>query len=170
MKILLPAVVAVMVVLSGCSAEPQPIDPAPEPVPSSAQATSAAPTSARPPSPASTSAEPAPTPSGTPATGSDDETALREAVQGYSDTFLTGDIRGYDYFSERCQARRTKEEFGEILAMAKSTYGAALPIRTFEAEIESTMARVTYTYDLPAINQDREPWVKEDGQWRQDDC
>jgi hypothetical protein len=45
-----------------------------------------------------------------------------------------------------------------------------LPVRSFVAEVSGDLARVTYTYDLKAINQDAEPWVREDGKWKEDDC
>jgi len=47
---------------------------------------------------------------------------------------------------------------------ARSVAGA------YDADIAGDMARVTYTFDLAAINQDSEPWVRESGVWRQDDC
>ncbi|TYB39699.1 hypothetical protein FXF50_04790 [Micromonospora sp. AP08] len=49
-------------------------------------------------------------------------------------------------------------------------YGKAMPIKTFQAQISGDLARVTYTYDVPALNQNKEPWVREDGTWKQDDC
>jgi hypothetical protein len=111
-----------------------------------------------------TSATAATTPS------SDESAALRVAVQAYSDAFLTGDVKTYDLLSARCQQRTDRNYFIGILAAAKSTYGSALPIRTFNADIQGTLARVTYTYDLSAINQSGQPWVREGGAWKDDSC
>ncbi|MDP9432169.1 MAG: hypothetical protein M3P91_05535 [Actinomycetota bacterium] len=96
---------------------------------------------------------------------------LRTAVRNYSDAFLSGDpVTAYAAFSERCKQNISLSYFTGIVAAAKATYGSALPIRTYEAETSGDFARVTYTYDVPALNQTREPWSREKGQWRQDDC
>jgi len=109
-----------------------------------------------------------PTPTATPTV--DDADELRAAVQDYSDAFLTGDSDAYDMLSKRCKNRTSKESFLGIIDSAKAMYGSALPIKTFDADIQGTLARVTYTYDLRAINQEAEPWVKEGGTWREGDC
>jgi hypothetical protein len=57
-----------------------------------------------------------------------------------------------------------------MLAAAKQVYGKALPIKSFDAQISSDLARATYTYDVPALNQTKEPWVREGGAWKEDDC
>jgi hypothetical protein len=49
-------------------------------------------------------------------------------------------------------------------------YGKAMPLKTFDAQIWGDLARVAYPYDVPALNQTREPWVPEDGKWKQEDC
>ena len=95
---------------------------------------------------------------------------LKQAVQAYSDAFLTGDVKAYDLFSERCQDRTNKNEFIGILAAAKSAYGSALPLKSIDADVSGDLARVSYTYPIEAINQDSEPWVREGGTWKQDDC
>lgn len=115
-------------------------------------------------SPSSAAATPTPT-----STGEDE--ALRVAVQTYSDAFLDGDpVEAYEVFSARCKAEVSLSFFTGIVTAAKMTYGSALPIQTYEAQVDGDLARVTYTYDVPALNQSAEPWVREDGVWRQDDC
>ena len=114
--------------------------------------------------PASTEPAPASTPG-------DDDAGLRDAVQGYSDAFLTAQpTTAYDYFSARCQEQVSLSYFTGILIAAKQAYGTALPIKSFEAEIAGDMARVTYTYDDAELNQAAEPWTRESGAWKQDDC
>jgi len=93
-----------------------------------------------------------------------------KAVQAYSDGFLTGDVDTYDMFSKRCKDRTNKNEFIGMLAAANDTYGSVLQFEAFKAKISGDLARVTYTYAVSAINQDSEPWVRESGAWRQDDC
>ena len=111
--------------------------------------------------PAATSVEATPT-------AKDD---LKAAVQAYSDAFLTGDSKtAYGLLSKRCRNRTTLNEFSVIVAAAKATYGSALPLETFSASVSGDLARATYTYSIKAINQDTEPWVRENGSWHEDDC
>ena len=53
---------------------------------------------------------------------------------------------------------------------AGQMYGSALPITAYDAQISGDLARVTYTYAVPALDQSAEPWTSEDGAWKQDDC
>ena len=65
-----------------------------------------------------------------------------------------------------------ERSFTGIVAAAKRIYGAALPIRTFEVgigESEGT-AFVTYRYDIPALDQEGEVWVREGNAWKLDEC
>lgn len=92
-------------------------------------------------------------------------------MQAYSDAFLKGEANAaYAMLSKRCRDRVARAEWSDIVEQAKQTYGSALPIKTFDAQVSGDMARVTYTFDLAAINQDAEPWVREGGSWREDDC
>jgi hypothetical protein len=96
---------------------------------------------------------------------------LRGAVQGYSDGFLGSEpVEAYDYFSARCKEKVSLSYFTGIVIAAKSTYGSALPITSYDAQVDGDLARVTYTYEVPALNQEAEPWVREGGQWKTDDC
>jgi len=36
--------------------------------------------------------------------------------------------------------------------------------------LSGSLARVTYTYDQPAIDQSQQPWTFEDGSWQYDSC
>ena len=100
-----------------------------------------------------------------------EEAELRQAVVAYSDAILDAKPTvGYELFSARCEERVTLSEFTGMLMAAEQKYGKAMPIRTFEAQISGDLARVTYIYDVPALNQTKEPWAREDGTWKQDDC
>lgn len=117
----------------------------------------------------SETAEPTAAPARANAPGPEDE--LRVAVQGYSDGFLGGDPTvAYEYFSARCQEKVSLSYFTGIVTAAKMTYGNALPIASYDAKVSGDLARVTYTYDVVALNQDAEPWVREEGLWKTDDC
>lgn len=100
-----------------------------------------------------------------------DEAALRTAVQAYSDAFLTGNGKqAYALLSTRCQERNTLAEFTAMTDQAKALYGDPLPMKSYDAQISGEMARVTYAYAISGINQTREPWVRESGNWHEDDC
>jgi hypothetical protein len=119
--------------------------------------------------PAPSSQTPSTTPSASPVV--DQTSALHAAVQSYSDAYLTGHGKAaYALLSARCQTRYTAKEFGELVNQAGKMYGSALPMKSFDAEVSGSLARVTYTYDVEAINQDAEPWVNEGGKWHEDDC
>lgn len=108
-----------------------------------------------------------PSPSATP----DAAAPLRRAVTAYSAAFLGGDgDAAYRLLSERCKARTSREAMGSMTASAKKTYGEQ-PIKTLTVDsLAGDLARVTYTYSVPALNQTKEPWVREAGQWHEDDC
>lgn len=96
---------------------------------------------------------------------------LKKSVQGYSDAFLAGKADpAYRLLSARCQKKWTSSQFGALVTTAGNTYGAALPLESFSAKISGDIALVSYTYILPALNQEREPWLLESGGWKNDDC
>ncbi|MFT4081174.1 MAG: hypothetical protein QM638_01180 [Nocardioides sp.] len=103
---------------------------------------------------------------------SDSAPRIRDAVQAYSDAFLTGEgAKAYGLLSTRCQERTSQSDFEATVSQAGEQYGNALSFASFSADVSGTMARVTYTYaDYPEIDQDSEPWVLEDGAWHEDDC
>jgi hypothetical protein len=70
----------------------------------------------------------------------------------------------------RCAEQTSLSYFTGIVTAAKALYGASLPIKDYDAEVAGNLARVTYTYDVPALSQTREPWSREDGAWKLDDC
>ncbi|WP_433320236.1 hypothetical protein [Micromonospora chersina] len=127
----------------------------------------AAPSSASP-APAASTASEAASPTGQAVS---EEAELRQAVVAYSDAFLDAKpTAGYELFSARCKERVTLSEFTGMLTAAKQMYGKAMTIKSLEAQISGDLARVTYTNDVPALNQSKEPWVRQDGRWKQDDC
>ena len=95
---------------------------------------------------------------------------LRQAVTAYSDAFLGGDPGAYDLLSARCQERIPRDEFEAVVSTAGEQYGSPLEFVTYSEDIADDNARVTYTYSVAQINQADEPWVREGGEWRQDDC
>jgi hypothetical protein len=96
---------------------------------------------------------------------------LETAVRAYSDAFLSGDAdTAWDLLSSRCRDRLARAEFNGIVGGGADLYGSASMTDLTVDELSGSLARVTYTYDDPAINQNHEPWVFEDGAWHNDDC
>lgn len=116
--------------------------------------------------------DPAPAAAGSADTGSaPGQRELEDAVRAYSDAFLGGQgEQAYTMFSKRCQGREDRAAFTRMTEQARQLYGQ-LPITTLAVDrIEGTMARVTYRFAVSVLDQVSEPWVVEDGRWRQDDC
>jgi hypothetical protein len=72
--------------------------------------------------------------------------------------------------SRRCKDRGAWAEWQGIVAEVGQQYSTALPIKTYEAQVSTNLARVTYTYDVAEINQDSGPWVREARHWHDNDC
>ena len=60
-----------------------------------------------------------------------------------------------------------QREFWEMMGKPKAQRRADLPKQYTET---TNTLLLTYTYDVVAINQTAEPWVREGGSWREDDC
>ena len=100
-----------------------------------------------------------------------DENELKASVQAYSDAYLGGDADGgWALLSRRCRERITRIQFDAAVSTASETYDQASVI-DFDAHISGDLARVSYSFaKYPDLAQDSEPWVIEDGRWREDDC
>ncbi|UUW89383.1 hypothetical protein [Pimelobacter simplex] len=144
-------IVAVAALASGCGEDGEPDKAA-----ASTPAASTPPSGAR--------STPSPTGGGEP--GND----LRNAVQAYSDAFLSGEpTASYDLLSARCRDRHSLSYWTGVITAASDRYGEPLPIKSYAEKVSGDMARVTYTYSVAEINQTDEPWVNENG-WKNDDC
>ena len=99
------------------------------------------------------------------------ETQLRADVRKYSGAFLSGDAASaWRMLSERCRDRQNRSEFNQLVSAGAAMYGDAR-ITTLQVDTKhGSLARVSYDYDQPEINQDHEPWAVERGSWRNDDC
>ena len=153
-------VAAVLVVGSGCSGGTQHVaDQADGPGQVTASNAGAA----------TTSPTEAPTPTRTPE--ADGRADLEAAVRAYSAAYLGGDgAAAFDAMSARCQQRIGRDQMIGVANAAKVQYGEQeIATLTVDA-MEGTLARVTYTYEDHVLDQTSEPWVKESGQWREDDC
>jgi hypothetical protein len=106
-----------------------------------------------------------------PVTAAQAGAGLRAAVQAYSDAYLSGQGKvAWGLLSARCQKIYPLEMFSSLTNLAKTVYGGPLRMTSFKAHVAEGMARVTYTYVVPAINQTDQPWTLEAGGWRDDNC
>lgn len=114
----------------------------------------------------------------TPVTGDPDEGAdpgadaadapeLRTAVESYSRAVISGDPdAAVELHSEACADVEVVEPPGAGEGDASS---AALAF--YESEVDGETATVSYRYEDPEpFNVEDERWVKEDGEWKWDNC
>lgn len=95
---------------------------------------------------------------------------LEQAVRDYSAAFLGGDAAGaVGMLSDRCR-ERIGAELPAVVFAAAQTYGNARITSLSVDEQSGNLARVTYRYDRPELDQEGEPWVRQGGKWKQDDC
>ncbi|MFD6968367.1 hypothetical protein [Streptomyces sp. NPDC059949] len=137
---------AALIALTACSTpadKPTPADPAP-----AASPTAAAPT-----------ADPA-------------RADLEKAVRAYSAAYFKPDgATAYATLSKRCQGKAGDAElFAGIVDTAAKAYGKQ-EIQTLTIDqLAGDMARVSYTYSVPKLNQTSQPWAREGGAWKYDGC
>jgi hypothetical protein len=106
-----------------------------------------------------------------PAAADDGEAALTAAVKAYSAAYFKPDPgAGYRLLSARCQRQTTADVYGAEVRAAVATYGHQQVQAVTVDQIGGDMARVTYTYTVPALTQTGQPWVREGGAWRYDAC
>ncbi|GAB2831177.1 hypothetical protein GCM10027200_33330 [Lentzea nigeriaca] len=104
-------------------------------------------------------------------TSTEDSSAeLEAAVRAYSDAFLSGNSAAYEQLSQRCKDRMPRAGFLQVIAAAKDMYGPQEIVSLKVDQIAGDLGRVTTTYAKSELNQRSEPWVRENGAWRVDDC
>lgn len=110
----------------------------------------------------------APASSPTPDSG---KTALEAAVRAYSKAYFAGDATtAYRLFSKRCTAAVDKDVYAVAIAAEAKAYGKQA-IKTLTVEqLSGDLARVSYTYSVPLLNQKSQPWTREGGAWHYDAC
>lgn len=100
-----------------------------------------------------------------------DQTILLEAaVVSYTYAFLSGDEdAAWGLLSERCRDRTPEDQFRAAVREAGAIYGP-LEFRRLEVAVNGDQGQATYVFEATELNQDREPWVREDGEWYNDGC
>ncbi|PWK64391.1 hypothetical protein BCL76_11535 [Streptomyces sp. CG 926] len=123
------------------------------------------------PAPAKTGAAPAPA-SSTPPKADPVRAGLEKAVRAYSAAYFKPDgAAAYATLSKRCATKAGDAElFAGIVDTAAKAYGAQ-EIQTLTIDqLAGDMARVSYTYSVPKLNQTSQPWAREGGAWKYDGC
>lgn len=101
----------------------------------------------------------------------DGKAALEAAVKAYSSAYFKPDAdAGRALLSARCQQQISADDYRAALDQAIATYGHQVISTVTVDSITADMARVTYTYSVPALDQHGQLWVHEGGAWRYDAC
>lgn len=97
--------------------------------------------------------------------------ALEAAVRRYSVAYFAGDATtAYGMLSKRCTTAVDKDVYAAAITTEAKAYGKQ-PIKTVTVDqLSGNLARVSYTYSVPLLNQKSQPWVREGGVWHWDSC
>ncbi|MFF3327421.1 hypothetical protein [Streptomyces sp. NPDC002889] len=124
------------------------------------------------------SEKPTPTPTTTPTAertaqqpADDTNVELERAVHAYADVYFKPDAKAaYAMLSTRCQEALAPEAYKPIVEAAAKKHGKQ-HVRLVRVDLVSgDLAFVTYSYDAPELDQQQQPWKREEGQWRYDEC
>lgn len=119
--------------------------------------------------PVATTTATAPTTTSSPTT--DDRAALLAAVMAYSTAYFKPDpAAGYALLSARCKASISRSEYAGLLSAAVAQYGHQEVAGVTVDQLSGGLARVSYTYSVPGLDQHRQPWAREGGAWKYDGC
>jgi hypothetical protein len=105
-----------------------------------------------------------------PTANKDSSAELEAAVREYSAAFLSGKNEAYETLSQRCKERMPRAEFLHVVTAASQLYGPQDIVSLKVDQIAGDLGRVTSTYTNSELDQRSEPWVRENGAWRVDDC
>ncbi|MDR6119297.1 major membrane immunogen (membrane-anchored lipoprotein) [Aeromicrobium sp. SORGH_AS981] len=115
---------------------------------------------------APTATEPGPAESASGAQGE----ALEQAVVRDVDAFHGGRADdAYAFLSARCRQELPFTEFRRMTSQATALDGDD-PLRDVEATADGARGTVSYELDVESLSERDQPWVREDGGWRNDDC
>lgn len=98
---------------------------------------------------------------------------LDAAVRAYSAAYFKPDgATAYAALSKRCQAKAggDPEMFAIVVDTAAKAYGKQEITSLTIDQLAGDLARVTYTYSVPKLNQTSQPWAREAGTWKYDGC
>jgi hypothetical protein len=100
-----------------------------------------------------------------------DKAALSVAVKAYSTAYFKPDpAAAGKLLSDRCRDQTSAEAYKAELTQAVANFGHQDIKSVTVDQISGDLARVTYTYSVPALDQHGQPWVREGGAWHYDAC
>lgn len=100
-----------------------------------------------------------------------DTANLEQAVRDYTAAYFKPDpATGYAMLSKRCKAEISQAMFAAQLEQASKDYGPQTVKTITVDQVSGDLARVTYGVGLPVLDQNGQPWAREDGEWRFDAC
>lgn len=101
----------------------------------------------------------------------DSEAELAREVRAYGEAYFRADTAtAYSHVSARCKEKLPREAYEKVLLNAVSEYGRQ-GVRLVKVElISGDTALVSYSYDLPQLDEAKQQWARERGQWRFDAC
>lgn len=103
------------------------------------------------------------------ASGADDTEALEQAVAAYINATTTGDTdTAWDALSDRCADAWTREELDGRVGAATAMLPGEQADNINVDELSGDLARVSYT--VGTEERAGQPWTREGGTWRFDDC
>jgi hypothetical protein len=113
--------------------------------------------------------QPSDEPSAPPA--DDSKAKLEQAVRAYSDAYFATDAtKAHSLMSKRCREEAPIELYRPMVEATVEDFGKHEIETVTVDQLSGDMARVTYTYPVPTLTQKQQPWVRESGEWRYDDC
>ncbi|MGH9060072.1 MAG: hypothetical protein ACRDZY_11250 [Acidimicrobiales bacterium] len=96
---------------------------------------------------------------------------LKAAVEAYSNDYLGGKgSAAFSFLSQRCQQSVGEAQLSALASAARSLYGV-VPLSSFTVvSDDGSKAVVSYTYPTAKLNQSNQPWISENGEWKDDGC
>lgn len=99
-----------------------------------------------------------------------DSAALGRTVVDFVDAFHGGRAAdAYAFLSARCQEALRPSEWRAMTGEATATDGDD-PLRDVEVRTDGRRGTVSYRLDVESVAERDQPWVREAGAWRNDDC
>jgi hypothetical protein len=99
------------------------------------------------------------------------EGTAEDAARAYAGSFIAGDAdTAYGMLSRRCRDTIGRDAFEVAVAAVALEFSTARLEEVTVTVTDDDAARVTSSFDQPALDQVGEPWLLEDGAWRNDDC
>lgn len=101
----------------------------------------------------------------------DGSAELEKAVRAYSAAYFKPDATAaYGMLSARCKGKIAPEVFKPVVEGNAKDYGHQ-QLRSVKVDlISGDTGLVSYSYDVPKLDQPKQKWAREGGQWHYDGC